>query len=89
MKKLLTTLAIFAFALIASELAFGQTTSAQPAPKRQWYRIQESVLKFGVANEFYEFRVKERVPALKNLSLPKSLHETCGLVFSPRMRVAA
>lgn len=65
MKKLLTILAIFAFALIASEFAFGQTTSAQPAAKRQWYLIQESVLKFGVANEYYDFRVKERVPALK------------------------
>lgn len=65
MKKLLTALAIFALALVVSELAFGQTTTAQPTAKRQWYHIQETILKPGVANEYYEFRAKERIPALK------------------------
>ena len=35
------------------------------APKRQWYHIQENILKPGVASEYYEFRAKERIPALK------------------------
>lgn len=65
MKKLLVTLAIVTFALLSSKLAFGQATTAQPAAKRQWYHIQETVLKPGVANEYYEFRAKERIPALK------------------------
>jgi len=65
MKKLLTTLTVFVLALVASEFAFGQATTAQPAAKRQWYHIQENVLKPGVANEYYEFRAKERIPALK------------------------
>lgn len=65
MKKLLTTLVIFVLAIVASNLAFGQTTTAQPAAKRQWYLIQESSLKAGVANDYYEFRAKERLPALK------------------------
>ncbi|MBL8189416.1 MAG: hypothetical protein JNK38_15510 [Acidobacteria bacterium] len=50
----------------------GQTNSAQnnakPAsaePKRQWYYIVESILKAGVSNDYYEFRAKERLPALK------------------------
>lgn len=65
MKKLFVTLAIITFALISSKLAFGQTSSNQPAAKRQWYHILESTLKSGVANEYYEFRAKERIPALK------------------------
>jgi hypothetical protein len=65
MKKLLTTFAIFAFALCASKLAFGQTTANQPAAKRQWFYVLEFNLKPGVANEYYEFRAKERIPALK------------------------
>ncbi len=65
MKKLFVTLAIVTFALISSKLAFGQTSSNQPAPKRQWYYIVESTLKSGMANEYYEFRAKERIPALK------------------------
>lgn len=42
--------------------------SAKPAnaePKRQWYYIVESSLKAGVANDYYDFRAKERIPALK------------------------
>ncbi len=65
MKKLLTTLAIFALVIVASGLAFGQASTAQPVAKRQWYYIVESSLKAGVANDYYEFRAKERIPALK------------------------
>lgn len=49
----------------AGKSARKQTTStAQSDAKRQWYYISESNLKPGVANEYYEFRAKERVPAL-------------------------
>ncbi|MBL8168669.1 MAG: hypothetical protein JNJ50_10975 [Acidobacteria bacterium] len=79
MKKLFLT--SFAVALFLTALAFGQTNSnnsvagnsaqaqpaaaAQPAAKRQWYYIAENTLKAGVANDYYEFRAKERIPALK------------------------
>lgn len=81
MKKLLVTLVILTFAVIASKLAFGQTTPrpraanstasaqtasiAQTTAPRRWYSVMESQLKPGVANEYYEFRARERVPALK------------------------
>jgi hypothetical protein len=81
MKKLLITITIFAFALVASKLTFGQTTTkpratnnatqkqttstAQTAAPRRWFYIVESTLKPGVASEYYEFRAKERLPALK------------------------
>jgi hypothetical protein len=66
MKKLLTTITIFAFALVASKLTFGQTPTSKPDAKRQWYHIQENMLKAGVSGaEYAEFRAKERVPALK------------------------
>lgn len=65
MKKLLVALAIFILALLSSKLAFGQTSANQPAAKRQWYAVTESQLKPAVANEYYELRAKERIPALK------------------------
>lgn len=81
MKKLLTTLVTITFVFVASTLVFAQATTdqlvadksesnqasstTQPAAKRQWYYILESTLKSGVANEYYEFRAKERIPALK------------------------
>lgn len=79
MKKLLATFAIFAFALVASKLTFGQTkpravnntaqkqtsSTAQTAAPRRWFYVVESNLKPGVANEYYDFRAKERLPALK------------------------
>lgn len=50
-----------------AQTSFAQT-GAKPAnaePKRQWYYILESGLKAGVSNDYYEFRAKERIPALK------------------------
>lgn len=81
MKKLLTTITIFAFALVTSKLTFGQTTMSKPAANntaqkqasstaqtaapRRWIYIGVSTLKPGVASEYYEFRAQERIPALK------------------------
>ncbi|HEX4951109.1 MAG TPA: hypothetical protein VFZ34_30915 [Blastocatellia bacterium] len=74
MKKLLTIVALFAFTLVASRLVYGQATTNQPEAKRQWIYIMESNLKPGVANEYYEFRAKERLPALRKAGYK---HQEC------------
>lgn len=60
---------LFAALLCASGLQSNSAqNNAKPAnaePKRQWYYIVESSLKPGVSNDYYEFRAKERIPALK------------------------
>ncbi len=58
----------FGFSQSQSPTAAAQkqtSSTAQTAAKRQWFYILESNLKPGVANEYYEFRAEERVPALK------------------------